>query len=163
MSSIFNRVSLVGRLARDPQAFQRESGTSYLITLAVEANYRDQSGKRPVFFIEVQYFMPADSKSTLFDYMKKGVMVGVTGEMRSYVDDKNYTHQYIKLDPNGITFMPTNARHASKDTQEKQAPTGEAQATQAKPAPKQQEEAKPESKVIAKDGDVELTEEDLPF
>lgn len=154
MSSIFNRVSLVGRLARDPQAFQRESGTSYLITLAVEANYRDQSGKRPVFFIEVQYFMPAESKSTLFNYMKKGLMVGVTGEMRSYVDDNNYTHQYIKLDPNGIAFMPTNERHAATKTQEKQEP---AQAEQS------QEEAKPESKVIAKDGEVELTEEDLPF
>lgn len=154
MSSIFNRVSLVGRLTGDPRFANNEKGTAYFITLAVERPYKNQDGSRPVDFIEARYFQKVGSNSRLMDYMKKGVMVGITGEMRSYTDEKNYTHQVIQIDPNGVAFMPTNTRHSS-DAQ-----------TQAKPAPKKAEPAN--STQSAKPSNVpadavELTENDLPF
>lgn len=153
MSSIFNRVSLVGRLTGDPRFANNEKGTSYFITLAVERPYKNQDGSRPVDFIEARYFQKVGSNSRLMDYMKKGVMVGITGEMRSYSDEKNYTHQVIQVDPNGVTFMPTNARHANSTQATKPVANTAEAATST-------QSAKPSS--VPADA-VELTENDLPF
>ncbi|MBR6072237.1 MAG: single-stranded DNA-binding protein [Acholeplasmatales bacterium] len=80
-----NRVSLVGRITRDPEVRFGQSGNSVLgFTIAVDRAQRDANGQRQADFINcVAFGQIADFISR---YVKKGYMLAVGGRLqtRSY-------------------------------------------------------------------------------
>ncbi len=89
-----NRVSLVGRIVRDPEPRYSQNGTAILnFSLAVDRGTRDASGQRQADFINcVAFGQPADF---MLRYVKKGYMMAVCGrlQVRSYQgqDGQNHT------------------------------------------------------------------------
>ena len=79
-----NNVSLAGRLVRDPEIVENKKGKTVLFTVAVERNYKDSDGNRPVDYVPVKAFIREGAKSNgPYDYMVKGQIVAIKAELRS--------------------------------------------------------------------------------
>lgn len=82
-----NRISLMGRLTKDPELRTTPNGSSVaLFTLAVDRDYKNQSGERDTDFIPVVAWRgTADFVSS---YFEKGQMAVVDGrlQIRGYTD-----------------------------------------------------------------------------
>ena len=82
---MINRVVLAGRPTRDPELKNTNSGTSVCaFTLAVDRNFKNQSGEREADFINcIAWKKTAEVMSR---YVKKGSVIGVDGRIqtRSY-------------------------------------------------------------------------------
>lgn len=85
---MINNVVLVGRLTKDPDLRYTASGTAVAtFTLAVNRNFKSQSGDREADFINcVLWRKPAE---TLANYARKGTLLGVTGRIQT----RNYENQ----------------------------------------------------------------------
>lgn len=86
-----NNVSLVGRLARDPEVRYSQGGNQTCVaryTLAVTRPFKDSDGNYGADFISCVAFGKAGEFAE--KYLKKGTMIGVTGRIQtgSY-DDKD--------------------------------------------------------------------------
>lgn len=80
-----NRVSLTGRITKDPEIRYSSNGASYLMfTLAVDRQIRDASGQRQADFISCTAF--GQVADFIGRFIKKGFMLGVSGRIqtRSY-------------------------------------------------------------------------------
>jgi single-strand DNA-binding protein len=82
MAGDINRVTLVGRLTRDPELRHLPSGTSVLqLGLAVNGRQKDQAGNwvdKPNFF-DVKVF--GNQAEMLVNHLAKGRRVGVDGRL----------------------------------------------------------------------------------
>lgn len=85
---MINNVVLVGRLTKDPDLRYTANGTAVAtFTLAVNRNFKSQSGDREADFINcVLWRKPAE---TLANYARKGTLLGVTGRIQT----RNYENQ----------------------------------------------------------------------
>lgn len=115
-----NNVSLVGRTTRTPKILDNKSGKTVLLTLAVERSYKDKDGQRPVDYVQVKGFIPAGAKSNgPFDYIGKGQLIGVEGEVRSSVFEKDgetvYTQDII-IKQNGVHLIERSKVQATEET-----------------------------------------------
>lgn len=71
----------MGRLTRDPELKYMQSGTGTInFTVAVDRDYKDNSGNTPVDFIPVQFM--GKQAETIANYFNKGSMIAVIGSMR---------------------------------------------------------------------------------
>ena len=71
----------MGRLTRDPELKYMQSGTGIInFTMAVDRDYKDNSGNIPVDFIPVQFM--GKQAETIANYFNKGSMIAVIGSMR---------------------------------------------------------------------------------
>lgn len=87
-----NEVRLIGNLTKEVELMQTTSGTSVCrFTLAVNRDYTDQSGNRPVDFIPCVAWRKL--AETISSYCKKGNKLLVCGslELRSYTKDGEST------------------------------------------------------------------------
>lgn len=76
-----NNIVLMGRLTRDPELKYMQSGTATInFTMAVDRDYKDNSGNIPVDFIPVQFM--GKQAETIANYFNKGSMIAVIGSMR---------------------------------------------------------------------------------
>ena len=78
---MLNKIFLMGRLTRDPELRRTQGGISVAsFLLAVERDYKDQSGNRQTDFVEVQAWrQTADFVSR---YFSKGRMAVVEGRLQ---------------------------------------------------------------------------------
>lgn len=85
---MINNVVLVGRLTRDVDLRYTSNGTAYAsFTLAVERNFKNQSGEKETDFINcVMWRKPAEN---LANYTKKGSLIGIEGRIQT----RNYDNQ----------------------------------------------------------------------
>ncbi|MFI3251641.1 MAG: single-stranded DNA-binding protein [bacterium] len=85
-----NRVVLVGRITRDPEATVTASGITLVrFTIAVNRNYKDANGERQADFIScIAWRFQAEFLS---NYVKKGNQISVEGRIQtgSYTDSDN--------------------------------------------------------------------------
>ncbi|MDB8821403.1 single-stranded DNA-binding protein [Peptostreptococcus anaerobius] len=76
-----NNITIMGRLTRDPELKYMQSGTATInFTVAVDRDYKDNSGNTPVDFIPVQFM--GKQAETIANYFNKGSMIAVIGSMR---------------------------------------------------------------------------------
>src|SRR3712207_1028702 len=76
-----NNITIMGRLTRDPELKYMQSGTATInFTVAVDRDYKDNSGNIPVDFIPVQFM--GKQAETIANYFNKGSMIAVIGSMR---------------------------------------------------------------------------------
>lgn len=113
-----NNVSLAGRLVRDPEIVENKKGKTVLFTVAVERNYKDSEGNRPVDFVPVKAFVREGAKSNgPFDYMVKGQLVAIQAELRATQYQKDGETVYgldVVVSNNGMTLLdrPASAKAA---------------------------------------------------
>lgn len=93
-----NRVSLIGRITRDPEIRYSQTGSAYLMfSLAVNRNQRDASGQPVTDFISITAF--GQTAEFISRYIKKGFLLAVAGRIqtRNYQDQKGETRYVTEV------------------------------------------------------------------
>ena len=97
MSTLRNKVQLIGRLGQDPQIITFDDGNKIAnFSIAIDDSYKDKDGKK----VERTYWHNVVVKGPLVkiveDYVTKGKEIVVEGKLtnRSY-DDKDGNKRYI--------------------------------------------------------------------
>ena len=109
---MINRVVLVGRITRDPETQQTNTGIPYVrFTLAVNRPFKDQNGERQADFINcVAWRNQADF---LKNFVKKGNQLAVEGRIQtnSYTDASGNNRQAFDI----LVESVSNLEPASKN------------------------------------------------
>ncbi|MDV7787759.1 single-stranded DNA-binding protein [Enterococcus gallinarum] len=115
---MINNVVLVGRLTKDPDLRYTSSGTGVAtFTLAVNRNFTSADGTREVDFINcVIWRKPAE---TLANYAKKGVLIGVTGRIktRSYDNQQGQKVYVTEVIADNFQLLESKKADSSQNTQ----------------------------------------------
>lgn len=105
MSSMLNQLALVGRLVRNLEIKEGESGKKYAnITLAVPRSFKNINGEYETDFIDCTLW-DVLAKNTM-DYCKKGDLLAIRGRLQSSVyekDDKKY--HMLNVIAEKVTFL----------------------------------------------------------
>lgn len=115
---MINNVVLVGRTTKHLELKQNSNGTSYVqFTLAVNRNFKDESGKQQADFISCVVWSKQAENAAKF--VGKGVLIGVEGRIqaRTYDDDNGNRHYVTEVVANKITFLESK-RNADPGPQE---------------------------------------------
>jgi single-strand DNA-binding protein len=108
MSKIRNRVTLIGRLGKDPETTTFESGKKKTaFTLATNDNYRNANGDK-VESTEWHNIVMWDKAAEIAEkYAKKGHEVALEGRIttRSYDDDKGEKRYITEIHVNEIVLL----------------------------------------------------------
>lgn len=139
-----NCVILVGRLTRDPEIRQTQSGMAVAsFTIAVDER---KGGEKSTIFIPVSVF--GKQSDVVRDYVKKGYLLGVTGRLTQ--------RKYIRKTDN-VEVTSTEIIADRVDLMEPKHQDGASQAP-ATPAPAKQAPA-----ANAPAQDFNVSDDDLPF
>ena len=93
-----NRVSLIGRITRDPEIRYSQNGSAFLMfTIAVNRNQRDANGQTVADFISVTAF--GQQAEFIGRYVKKGFLLAVAGRIqtRNYQGQDGQTHYVTEV------------------------------------------------------------------
>jgi len=97
---ILNRIVLIGRLTASPELRYTSNGTPVCnFTLAVERNYSDKQGNRPVDFINIVTWRGLAENCA--KHLGKGRLVGVDGSLnirKSESDGRTYINPEVNAD-----------------------------------------------------------------
>ena len=100
---MLNRITLVGRLVRDPEHRRTGSGTSLCnFTLAVDRDFKDQNGEKGTDFIDcVAWRQSADFVGK---YLTKGSMAAVSGRLQidNYTDKDGNKRKSAKVNCDNV-------------------------------------------------------------
>lgn len=110
--SAVNNTTLVGRVVRK-QEFDKDKGTSVLITLAVNRP-NAKEGQQQADFIECQGFINKDKPTKMYDYVHEKDLISIDGEIHSYKDKNNYTQTSINIQ--GIGFLEKYKKNETSET-----------------------------------------------
>lgn len=148
---MINRVVLVGRITRDPETQQTNTGIPYVrFTLAVNRPFKDQNGERQADFINcVAWRSQADFMRS---FVKKGNQLAVEGRIQTnnYTDANGNNRQAFDI----LVESVSNLEPVSKNEgYQPQPPFGNGF------QPVSQQPSHQESNVM----EFEVSEDDLPF
>jgi len=94
-SDMINNVVLVGRMTRDAELrYTPQNQAVATFTLAVNRNFKNQSGEREADFINVVIWR--QQAENLANWAKKGTLIGITGRIqtRTY-ENQQGQHVYV--------------------------------------------------------------------
>lgn len=117
---MLNQVTLVGRLAREPELKTLESGKKVCeITLAVPRNYKNEKGEYETDFIDCTLWNSVAQNTV--DYCQVGDIVGVHGKvhMYKYVKDE-HTYSAMKVNTERVTFLSQSRENKEKKAEEQE-------------------------------------------
>ena len=104
---MINNVVLTGRITRNLELKQTNNNNSSLnITLAVERNFKNQSGQKQTDFISCKAF--GKRAETIAQYCQKGDLIGITGSIQtgSYQKQDGSTVYTTDVMVNELIFFP---------------------------------------------------------
>ena len=104
---MINNVVLTGRITRNLELKQTNNNNPSLnITLAVERNFKDQSGQKQTDFISCKSF--GKRAETIAQYCQKGDLIGITGSIQtgSYQKQDGSTVYTTDVMVNELIFFP---------------------------------------------------------
>jgi single-strand DNA-binding protein len=92
---MINQVTIVGRLTRDPELKVTAEGIPVAnVTLAVNRQYRNQSGELEADFISCTLWRKAAQNTA--QYCRKGAVVGITGRIQTrHYDTQEGKRMYV--------------------------------------------------------------------
>ncbi|HHX94085.1 MAG TPA: single-stranded DNA-binding protein [Tenericutes bacterium] len=108
---MLNQAVLVGRLVRDPELRETESGKKVTnITLAVTRSFKNLEGEYETDFIDCVLWKGI-AESTV-EYCKKGDIIGIKGRIQSRVfedgeNNKKYTTEVVA---EKVTFLSSGKK-----------------------------------------------------
>ena len=107
---MLNQTVIVGRIVRDPELRETESGNKVTnITLAVPRSYKNSDGEYDTDFIPCVLWRGVAETTT--EYCHKGDLVGIRGHIqtRNYEKDETYT-QVVELVAEKVTFLSSRSK-----------------------------------------------------
>lgn len=114
---MINNTVLVGRLTKDPDLRYTANETAVVsFTLAVNRNFKNQSGEREADFINcVIWRKPAE---TMAKYAKKGSLIGVTGRIqtRSYDNQQGQRVYVTEVVAENFQLLESKNGNSSQNT-----------------------------------------------
>ena len=148
---MINRVVLVGRITRDPETQQTNTGIPYVrFTVAVNRPFKDQNGERPADFINcIAWRAQAEF---LQKFVKKGNQLAIEGRIQTntYQDANGNNRQAFDI----LVESVSNLEPASKnDGYQPQPPFGNGF----------QPVSQPVSQPETNHQEFEVSDDDLPF
>jgi single-strand DNA-binding protein len=120
MAGDINRVTLVGRLTRDPELRHLPSGTQVLqLGLAVNGRQKDEAGNwtdKPNFF-DVKVF--GNQAEMLANHLAKGRRVGIDGRLdwSSWEAQDGGKRSKVEVIANTVQFLDSRVDQASGENQ----------------------------------------------
>ncbi|MCG2493193.1 single-stranded DNA-binding protein [Staphylococcus epidermidis] len=125
---MINRVILVGRLTKDPEYRQTQSGVSTAtFTLAVNRTFKNKNGEREADFINVVVFR--QQAENVSEYLSKGSLAGVDGRVqsRNYENNEGRRVFVTEVVADSVQFLDSkgsNQQNSQSQQQRGQAPAG---------------------------------------
>lgn len=89
-----NKGFLVGRVSKELFIRENKDGSKKVyMSVAVNNPYKNKDGKREAEFIQVEGFIKAGAEKTVYDFIKKGLLISVEYTLHSvsYKDAKGET------------------------------------------------------------------------
>ncbi len=107
---MLNQAVLVGRLVRDPELKETETGKKVTkITLAVPRSYKNTNGEYETDFIECVLWSGV-AESTV-DYCNKGDLLGVKGRIQTRnVEFEDQKKVYTEVIAEKVTFLSSRPK-----------------------------------------------------
>lgn len=171
---MMNRVVLVGRLTKDPELRYTPAGVPVAsFTLAVNRSFTNQQGEREADFINcVIWRRPAENVA---NFLKKGSLAGVDGRVqtRSYEGQDGKRVYVTEIMAESVQFLEPKSQNAggnrsgdnnnySAGSRDQGAPFGNQNQRQ-----DNQRQDKSYTRVdddpFANDGQIDISDDDLPF
>ena len=146
---MINSVNLTGRLTRDPELRVSQSDIAIgNFTLAVNRNFTDRNGERQADFINCVAFKK--TAELLKRYVSKGSQIGVTGRLqsRSYENKEGQRVYVTEVVVENLVFLDTKSDNAHQSTNNYN---------------QQSNVSVGQNPFGNSTGNVDITEEDLPF
>lgn len=108
-----NRVNIMGRLGKDPELRRTNDGTAVCsFSLAVERDFSDESGKRPVDWVDVVVWRK--SAEFVCKYFSKGQQAVVDGSLRQRSWEKDgVKHNTLEVLADRVYFGDTKSSGTS--------------------------------------------------
>lgn len=148
---MLNVITMVGRLTRDPELRNTNSGTKVAsFTLACDESRKGPNGEKQTVFLPVSVF--GNQADVIMKFVKKGHLLGVSGRItqRKYTKkDTNVEVTSTEVIANVIELMEPKADGATTNV----APATNVATEPAKPT-------QPQQKAVGDDG---MINDDLPF
>lgn len=120
MSSIINRVVLVGRLTKDPELRYTPNGVAVAtFTLAVNRPFTNQQGEREADFVNcVAWRRIAENTA---NFLKKGSLAGVDGRIqtRSYEGQDGKRVYVTEVMAESVQFLDSKKSQTDGNTQQR--------------------------------------------
>lgn len=93
-----NQGTLIGRLSDTVKIVENKDGSRKVYaTVAVERDYKNEDGTRPVDFIQSEGFIPASHKGNgVYEYMNKGDLVAIAFSIRPNSYEKDGEKVYVQ-------------------------------------------------------------------
>lgn len=107
---LLNQVVLVGRLCRQPEMKESESGKKRTyITLAVPRSFKNADGEYETDFFDC--ILWDNVATSTVEYCHKGDIVGVKGRLQSRViEDKENKYNSISVVAEKVTFLTSKSK-----------------------------------------------------
>ena len=112
-----NQGTLIGRLSDEVKVVENKDGSRKVYTtVAVERDYKNEDGTRPVDFIQSEGFIPASRKGNgVYDYMAKGDLVAIAFSVRPNSYEKDGEKVYVqKLIIEDVSLLQSKRKAEAK-------------------------------------------------
>ena len=156
---MINRVVLVGRITRDPEMQQTNTGVPYVrFSVACNRPFKDQNGERTADFINcIAWRQQADF---MRNYVRKGNMIGVEGRIQtnSYVDANGNNRTAFDVYVDSITNLEPSTNRQDNGYEPQPPFGGNNNGYQSQTNYQQETMNEPKKSV-----EFEVSEDDLPF
>lgn len=108
---MLSHLTIVGRLARDPEIKETESGKKVAnITVAVPRPYKNAEGIYETDFIDCTLWENVAQNTC--EYCHKGDLIGVKGRVESSKDEKGYNSMRVTADK--VSFLSAERKQEDK-------------------------------------------------
>ena len=154
---MINRVTLVGRLTKDPEFRTTQKGIDVAtFTLAVNRNFTNAQGEREADFINIIVFRR--QAENVNNYLSKGKLAGVDGRIqsRSYENQEGRRIFVTEVVADSVQFLePKNSNGGQPDTYRQQ--------TQSQTQRGQNTKPQGQNPFANTNDPIDISDDDLPF
>jgi len=104
---MLNEVTLVGRLAKDPEVIENSGKKRAFVILAVPRNFKNVDGVYDTDFLRVTLWNAIALNTK--EYCKKGDLIAIKGRLQtsSYVDSEDNKKYTLDIIGESISFLAT--------------------------------------------------------
>jgi single-strand DNA-binding protein len=116
---MLNQIVIVGRLVRDPEVKETESGKKVSnITLAIPRSYKNADGEYDTDFIKCVLWSGVAENTS--EYCRKGDLLGVKGRVQSSTIEENGKEKEImEVIAEKITFLSSKKNKDEVESEDK--------------------------------------------
>ena len=110
--NIVNNGMVTGRISQPPAFFSNRDGSrSCRFNVAASNNYKDRNGERGAQFVPIEAYIPANRRSSVYDYLEKGMLMSVSYEVRNnrWADRDGVIHYDITLRADAVRMLESKA------------------------------------------------------